>query len=39
MGILGANEIDFIAEKEGEKVYIQVALSLLEEKNNSKRIW
>lgn len=32
VGILGANEIDFIAEKDGEKVYIQVALSLLEEK-------
>lgn len=32
VGILGANEIDFIAEKNGEKVYIQVALSLLEEK-------
>lgn len=32
VGILGTNEIDFIAEKNGEKVYIQVALSLLEEK-------
>lgn len=32
VGVLGANEIDFIAEKNGEKVYIQVALSLLEEK-------
>lgn len=32
VGVLGANEIDFIAEKDGEKVYIQVALSLLEEK-------
>lgn len=32
VGILGSNEIDFIAEKNGEKVYIQVALSLLEEK-------
>ena len=32
IGVLGTNEIDFIAEKEGEKLYIQVALSLLEEK-------
>src|SRR5690606_12329826 len=31
VGILGANEIDFIAEKNGEKVYVQVALALLEE--------
>lgn len=31
VGVLGGNEIDFIAEKNGEKVYIQVALSLLEE--------
>ena len=32
VGIIGTNEIDFIAEKEGEKIYIQVALTLLEEK-------
>src|SRR5690554_2283158 len=32
VGVLGTNEIDFIAEKDGEKMYIQVALSLLEEK-------
>ncbi|UUV21285.1 ATP-binding protein [Paenimyroides aestuarii] len=32
IGIIGANEIDFIAEKNGEKVYVQVALALLEEK-------
>lgn len=32
VGVLDNNEIDFIAEKNGEKVYIQVALSLLEEK-------
>lgn len=28
VGVLGANEIDFIAEKEGEKRYIQVALTI-----------
>lgn len=32
IGILAAYEIDFVAEKNGEKLYIQVALSLLEEK-------
>lgn len=32
VGVSGAQEIDFIAEKEGEKIYIQVALTLLEEK-------
>ncbi|MCO5247413.1 MAG: ATP-binding protein [Chitinophagales bacterium] len=32
VGILGAQEIDFIAEKQGEKLYVQVALSLLEQK-------
>ncbi|MBD1431841.1 ATP-binding protein [Sphingobacterium sp. DN00404] len=32
VGVLGNNEIDFIAEKKGEKMYIQVALSLYEEK-------
>lgn len=32
VGVLGSAEIDFIAEKKGEKLYIQVALSLLEEK-------
>lgn len=31
VGVIGHNEIDFIAEKNGEKVYVQVALSLLEE--------
>ncbi|NJW55779.1 ATP-binding protein, partial [Salinimicrobium sp. CDJ15-91] len=28
VGILGDKEIDFIAEKEGEKLYVQVALSI-----------
>jgi len=32
VGILGNNEIDFIAQRGGEKTYIQVALSLYEEK-------
>lgn len=31
IGVLGANEIDFICEKRTEKVYIQVALKLSEE--------
>jgi predicted AAA+ superfamily ATPase len=30
IGILGAKEIDFIAEKNGEKKYLQVALRILE---------
>jgi predicted AAA+ superfamily ATPase len=30
IGILGDSEIDFIAEKQHEKIYIQVALSLIE---------
>lgn len=32
IGIMGANEIDFVAEKKGEKLYIQVALTLNESK-------
>ena len=32
VGILGDMEIDFVAEKQGEIKYIQVALSLIEEK-------
>lgn len=31
IGMLGAKEIDFIAEKNGEKKYVQVALRILEE--------
>jgi len=30
VGVLGANEIDFVCEHKGEKLYVQVALSLLE---------
>ncbi len=32
VGVLGGNEIDFIGNKNGEKIYIQVALTLYEEK-------
>lgn len=32
VGVLDAKEIDFIAEKEGEKMYVQVALSINDEK-------
>ena len=32
IGVLGDKEIDFIATKNGEKMYIQVALSLQDEK-------
>ncbi len=28
VGVLGSNEVDFVAEKEGEKKYIQVALTI-----------
>lgn len=31
VGVLGVNEIDFVAEKEGEKWYVQVALSIQDE--------
>jgi predicted AAA+ superfamily ATPase len=30
VGVLGANEIDFVCEQNGEKLYVQVALSLFE---------
>ena len=32
VGVLGDQEIDFVAEKNGEIVYVQVALQLIEEK-------
>src|SRR5690606_41893157 len=32
VGIRGPNEIGFVAEKRGEKLYVQVALTLNEEK-------
>ena len=34
VGIMGASEIDFICEKEGEKQYIQVALTINNQKSN-----
>ena len=30
VGVLGSNEIDFVCEQKGEKLYVQVALSLFE---------
>ena len=32
VGMLGSNEIDFVCEQNGEKLYVQVALSLYEQK-------
>lgn len=32
VGTLGTKEIDFIAEKEGEKIYLQIALSINDDK-------
>ncbi len=32
MGVLGEKEIDFIAEKDGRKMYIQVSYALTSEK-------
>ena len=39
VGVLGVHEIDFVAEKEGEKWYLQVTLFIHDEKNHGKRIW
>jgi predicted AAA+ superfamily ATPase len=36
VGISGDQEIDFIAEKRGEKIYVQVALTLTEQKTIDK---